>query len=317
MKTTLSRLFPLLSLLTLPAAATMPFEKPLWIGKGTVFEVDPKTNNKDNIQLYVENFKTGTLVLDHLALDAMLPKDRVRESLKARYKFRITGGNADLMLANTSSSDRGRGKEYFNSVNLTGLEGVTKIDVTLSFNEPVAARKQALHILECLPLVGANGCWRAGEGLNEKDFNVTVTYRGTASSKDGLSFTRGIPQDGEPVVTKGFDARPIIAPTFLSNGYTGLVVPGGGPVSKHFLTVRGYDCDGQSGFTKADCELHYAKSIQWVITPGKGTFKDDTGFIFSMDGQQHANFLAVPATPEPATAVLGMLGALALLRRRR
>ena len=299
------------------ALATMPFENPVWIGKGTVFEIDPKTNHKDNIQLFVENFKTGTLVIDELARDAMLPKDRVRETLKARYKIRITGGTADLMVANTSSSDRGRGRNYFNSINLTGLEGVTKIDVTLSFNEPVAARKQALNILECLPLVGATGCWSAGEGLSEKDFSVTATYRGTSSSTDGLSFSRGVPQNGTPVITEGFDARPIIAPTFLSNGFTGLVAPGGGPISDHFLTLRGYDCDGKEGFTKDDCELHYAKSVQWTITPGKGTFKDDTGFMFSMDGQQHENFLTVPSTPEPTTALLSTLGALALLGRRR
>ena len=295
-----------------------------WSGSGTVLNANPSPGTFSGTGIsvpFVENAASGTLSISNFANSALNPTTRVSNTLAADVAFTFTGGTADISLNNTTNSDGGQGANFFNSVNITGLAGVSSIQMTVTYNEFLAGRSRVLgnsNDLRGFATLGAVGVAAAGTGLDINDFNTLAVFSQAFGLNSMGNFVPGTPS-GIPFTSAGggFSAPPIVSGTdvtFSADRFTGLVAPGGGGLDGDFLFLRAFDADGSGNLTPEDADDFYARELTFTITPDSGTFEDDTIFTFSLDGQQHANLALVP---EPSSMMTLSLAAFAFAMRRK
>ena len=293
-----------------------------WTGSGTlqpnVIPISFSSNGLRNLVL-VSGFSSGSLTIGP---DNLLPKPRIAAATGVRQTVTLTGGTADLYVANSGSFDGG--DELFNSVGISGFSaGVTKIIWTLDFTLPIAGRDDNALGLNNRPMGGALGLVVAGTGLAPSQYSVKMTLGGVSSAPTtNGTFTPGVPANARPLVSAGWAGTSITqagATTFTTDaGFDGIIPLGNS--SPDFLLIRGYDYDGSgNNYLPADAPLVYAASLTFEISLTSGlSFAADTAFTMSMDGQQFSN--VNNAIPEPTAGVLvglAVLGGLIGWRRRR
>lgn len=272
-----------------------------WVGNGTVQPNQTAGNFNNNgvgLDVLVQNFSSGTFTINP---GNLYPNPRISTNMGVSVSVSLTGGTGDFLLANSNNFDGGN--TMYNSVGLTDLAGVTSITWTIEFTEPIAGRSDVVTGLDFRPIGAAIGLVAAGSGLTAGSFNVALSYDEVYSSatSDGL-FISGLPGNAIPYASAGWDspAAPGATSFVTNDGFTGTVSLGASDTD--FLLVRGYDYNGSgNGYTAADSDLVYIKSLTWTITSDTGSFAAGTHFTVSMDGQQHANLEAVP---EPSAGLL-------------
>lgn len=320
----LSSSLSLLALVT-PAMAVFPF--PLesdanrnilfgsWSGNGTIQpNVTPGTaNDSTAAQILVEDFSgTGALTINNMGA-GVLPggsNARLLSNTSAIHTITLTGGTADLRLANSNGNDGGI--NLHNSVGLTGFSGVTSVSYKINFSQPIANRNGGPTDTARFPLGAGlaviNAGTRIGPDPTFADYNTTLTYNEISYSPTPSvpgSFTQA--PIGIPLVQAGFNAPSSGATTFTSNGFTGL---------DQFLLVRGYDTDGDSAILDNVNETYISELTFTFQLDNGSAFPADALFVVSMDGQQYSGFQN--AIPEPTSIVMSLvaLSGVCLMRRR-
>ncbi len=327
-----------------PAAhAVLAFESASWTGPGTpdatesspgtLMNVDAMTGTGDPIVRSIATGATsGTLnipTFNNAAIAAPIRSgagtSRVSSSLGASFGVSFTGGTGTVNLVNSSESDGGQGRTSFNSINLTNLAGVSRIDVDLSYSEFLSSRSPipnlANNLLGLPTLVGV-GVSNAGTSLNESAFQTTFAFQNafsTTTPADAASFAPGIVNGVVPITTQAlaFSGAAGNVATFNSTGFGGLVNAGGGALSPNFLLLRAFDTDGDGMHNNSDLDGVFASDrviVSILAGPNGETFADDTNFVFSLDGEQ---FPTTTLVPEPSVMFLLPFAMGGLLRRRR
>lgn len=287
-----------------------------WTGNGAVQpNVDPGTYTGTTISnILVQDFSSGALTVNTLGGD-LFSSGRFKDPNEGvTHTITLTGGTADLRLANSNSFDAGASQ--WNSTGLTDFQGVTKIEFTTVFESPVAGRNTDLASITTRGLGAGLALIVAGGSQTLSSFTVGLSYDGVfSSSSANLSnpydpslpgYSPGVPAGAIPYQAAGFGTSVAGATTFNSTAFTALDT---------FLLVRGYDYDGSlNGYTAADADNVYITSMKWTITKDDNSaFSPDTLFVVSMDGQQYGTAVI----PEPSSALLGMGGLLLFTLRRR
>lgn len=287
-----------------------------WVGNGTV-QANLSAGNFDvdglDIDTLVQDFSAGTFTINP---GHIYPPDRISSTLGASLSVSLTGGTGDFEIANSNSLDGGN--LMYDSVVLRDLAGVTAINMTLMFTNPIAGRTDNTTPLGSRPIGGAVGIISPSPTLTASEINVTMQFLGVYSSSvaDG-PFVAGVPVGAIPFYSAAWDTYDPEQNLFTSDGFSGLITTLGQD-DTDLLLVRGYDFNGSgNGYTAADAPLVYITGMTWTITPDAGnTFAADTAFTVSMDGQQHGNLNVVP---EPSTVLFAGLASLGVVfgRRRR
>lgn len=300
-----------------------------WTGDGTVqgnlFPGTWTSAANTNKDVLVNNFTQGTLTIKP---GSLYPNPRVSTGQGVSISTTFTGGTGDILVVNSTNYDDSATK--YNSIGITDLQGVTQIQLTINFAQPIATRSDFTTLnLDSFPVGAALGLVStgstAGNPLGLTNFNVSMSYGEVYSdaNDDGV-FIAGVPSNAAPLISGGWvgsGTTPVYgvdgATSFSTGGFTGLInVLGAGDAD--FLMVRGWDVSNNGTFSAAtEADLVYVSSLTWTISADPGmTFAAGTEFTISMDGQQHANLNAVP---EPSAWVLSMVacaGGLILWRRR-
>ncbi len=289
-----------------------------WSGTGTVQpNISPGTYSGTIIEgMLVQDFSSGVLTVNSFggnpAVDGRL-KD-VNQGVV--HTITLTGGTADLRLANSNAFDGGA--SLWNSTGLTDFQGaVTKIEFTTVFETPIAGRTALIGDLANGGMGAGLSLINIGAGQALSSFTVGLSYGGVFSSAAGNAsgpynpslpgFTSGVPSNAIPQKSNGFNTPAPGSTSFTSDAFTG---------TNQFLLAKGYDYDGSGdGYTAADADNVYITSLTWTITRDDNlAFAQDTLFVVSMDGQQYGTSFI----PEPSSVILGLSGvALFAFRRRR
>lgn len=288
-----------------------------WTGDGTVQPYNhsfplPSPNTNSGTANLVTGLSSGVLVQDQVLLGG--PAGSLTPSgFTVTHDIDIIGGSSNLQAIIANSGN-------INNYRLIPTAGATCITWTTTYSNPLHSRRQTANAF--VPWLGSLQMPASA--------NATVTIGGvyTATSTDGTNSTA--------TTTAGI-AGGLAAATINARSVGGLTEPtvgtlewfrGGGtsethinsiipadPSSIHPNSINGaYTLATLSDANLQDGERVYADSITWVLKPDGAAFTGDEEFLFSFDGGMVAEPVLIP---EPTTAILLPLSALALMARRK
>lgn len=320
------------------SGTTTNFSGGSWQGDGTVqttVDVTDGLNNasgtgtagNDNNDTLVTGFSgTGVFTINDFSIN---DSDRAALSaldFGATISVTLGGtGTADIILADQNDYDYNA--SAFEGFHIGNFNGVTSIDITLTYTQPLAMRNDStddLTSLERAPWLSAIGLIDEGSTFATDDYDVTLAYSNIYSSASTSgAFTAGIPADSTAYASTSLLTPVAGGVSFTSvDGFDGYITPGVSSTNNIFVKGFEYDplLDANDTPSTADAVQFYATTVTFTITPDgdSGTptsFDAGTKFSLSFDGDIHSNFSNIP---EPASfSLLFIGGALLCFQRSR
>ncbi len=270
---------------------------------GTVQANVPTNPAEGATALVINDFSSGTM---SITFNNQL---RLQTTITATFDLTILGGGtADLFFNNRNNNDGGL--DTWEGISLTGFTGnVTGIEAVITYSSPVATRNHS-PLNNSRPMMSGLAVINL-DGTDPMSYEISTSLGGVYSDPlDNNIFVPGLSAGlntpvliGDGILTGAVGSTSASATQFVA--------------VNQFLIIRGFDNNGNTdGFNTTLSDRTYARSQSWSLTrDGGAAFASNSSFVFSMDGQQYANWNVVPI-PEPSV-FLSVFGGLFFLLVRR